>query len=359
MVQFDRAPKRRKRRWGPIVVGLLFLFAAIGISIDHFANYFRELSRYSDRSPSSLEEGSDARSDARTDTSFEKQMIGRTATGLPGFDTMPEGPERRVRNTDTSSITNFEEPLKMAQPREPAASEISLEAPKEDLKISLDPSTWKGGPQLLPNPLSISSVEGPRRRDIRGGGWVVIDVANSKIEPVELFKNPQRGVIEARYLDGRNVVNPSATGFPVVRGIPGLNPGGFEVFENPPCVVRYSGVSETEICEVRWKNIKLHFKFEAPVLAPEEPAPDFIFTTVSIDVGPGDLAKARWQPVVSFNESFHPIGDVNRDGYPDFYVESVTAADESGVQHLAVSSVIGDDRDVTYTLTTTRFRPRR
>ena len=350
MVHLDQNPLRSKRRWGPILVALLFLFAAIGISIDHFANYFREISRYSDRFPAGTFSAAqkiavkayEASTSAQFQSTFEK-----------AFEPVPK-----------------DEPLKSfdaSQKRAPAAAEVltdvstevSIEAPKEDLKISLDPSTWKGGAQLLPNPLYISSVESPRGRDIRGGGWVVIDVANSKIEPVELFKNPKRGVIEAKYLDGRKVVNPTTTGFPVVRGVPGLNPGGFEVFENPPCAVRYSGVSETETCEVRWRNSKLHFKFEAPVLNLEEPAQDFIFTTVSIDVGPGDLSRARWEPVVSFNESFHPIGDANRDGYPDFYVESVTGYDESGVQHLVVSAVSGEDSVVSYSKVTTRFRPRR
>lgn len=303
-----------------------------------------------DRESSSLAQSDTPASESR----MNDIAIENSRSHLPAAIPWPDMPESRRRKTATGpSVDDFEEPIVMAAPREPATAEFSYESAPEDLKISQEPSLWKGGAQLLPEPMYVSQLDQKKSPDIRGGGWVAIDVAKSEIVPVELFKAPKRQgqsrrVIEAKYVDGR-AVSPTETGFPIVRGMPGLQPGQFHVFENPPCLVRYSGVSEEEVCEITLRGSKIRYKFEPPVIPEGETAPDFIFSNVYVDLGRG-----RWKKIASFNESFHPIGDANRDGAPDFYVESVTDFDESGSHVLLLSKSNQDEID--YTSYVARFK---
>ena len=302
--------------------------------------------------------------EASNGTGSTESDIGRVDSTLPEAVPWPEMPERKKRSAKGEQPPEIDEPIVMARGHRRKPAEFNFETPPEDLKISLGPSSWKGGPQILPAPMFVSQLREKGNLDIRGGGWLVVDVVQSKIVPVELFKAPKRvghssRVIEAKYTDGRDVVNPTETGFPIIRGVYGMQPGGFEVFENPPCLVRYTTVNEEEICEITLRNSKYRYKFEPPVLAPDAPVPEFIFSSVYLET-----SRGKWTKIISFNESFHPIGDVNRDGAPDFYVKSVTAADESGTLTLLLSNnhssnqSSDDGVETSYTTHQVRFRSR-
>ncbi|MDX9730180.1 MAG: hypothetical protein RBT63_00280 [Bdellovibrionales bacterium] len=219
----------------------------------------------------------------------------------------------------------------------------------EVLKIDTNGAFWNGAAQLLPNPLYVAQLGRKGFPDIRGGGWMAIDIARSEIVPVELFKAPISSyaparLIEAKYMDGRplEIMNGMNTGFPVFRGLSGLVPGRFEVVENPPCLVRYAGVLEDEICRVRLSHPSasignVQFKFEAPKPVEGVAPSEYPFSKVYVL-----SLRGQWREMASFNESFHPIGDPNRDGYPDFYVESVFDDGGNG-QHVLLLSYEADD----------------
>ncbi len=366
--------QKSRRRLAPILVAALFFIAACGISVDFFAGQManRRAERLAERSPANtstalnggraIHEEKEPNPSAVSDDVGVSQLasngketssedLGRMDSTLPEAVPWPEIPERKKRSINSEPLPEVDEEIAMARGHRRQLPEVSFETPPEDLKISLGPSSWKGGPQILPDPMFVSQLREKGSLDIRGGGWLVVDIAQSKIVPVELFKAPKRAgdlrrVIEAKYVDGRDVVNPTDTGFPIIRGVYGMQPGGFEVFENPPCLVRYTTVNEEEICEVTLRNAKYRYKFSPPVLDPKEPVPDFIFSSVYLET-----ARGQWKKIISFNESFHPIGDVNRDGAPDFYVKSVTAADESGTLTLLLSN-----QESNYTPYNVRFR---
>jgi hypothetical protein len=374
--------QKSRRRAGPIIIGILFFLAACGISLDFLAEQFgaRRVvdevavvptnsktggalpgTRSTEGSSLSQDAAVDSVSSSKAESSsgeravagqadpFVDDMsmigpespIGRSGSSLPSVDPWPMD-NRRNRKQGASKDSGgdpADEPFEMARGQKRAPAEFEYEEAPEDLKISTEKSKWKGAPQLLPSPMYVSQLSDKRSLDIRGEGWVVIDVSNSQIKKVELFKSKakavnERRVIEAKYVDGSAVLNPSSSGFAIVRGIPNLEPGGFEVFENPPCLVRFSNASDEEFCDVTVRGNRARFKFSPPIVPAEGPQPDFIFTDVFFEVGRGN-----WKKIISFNESFQPIGDPNRDGYPDFLVESVTGYDESGVHVLLISQV--------------------
>lgn len=377
--------KRERRRLAPILVALLFFLAACMISVDFFASQLKgrePASVISTSSPKSLEESEFAWNSAKSQneepsslpvaTARDSQetvvadngpdgegQIGRVDSQLPAVTPWPASNGRARRSINSEPLPEADvEDVGYIRGRKRALPEFSYEGPQEDLKISLTGSTWKGGPQVLPDPMFVNQLREKGNLDIRGGGWMVVDVVHSKITPVELFKAPPKSgasrMIEAKYVDGRDVVNPTETGFPIVRGIPGMLAGGIEVFENPACLVRYSNSMEEETCDLVLRGTRFRFKFVPPAVDPEKPTPDFIFTDVMLETG-----RDRWTKIISFNESFHPIGDVNRDGAPDFYVRSVTSHDESGVLTLLLStSTSGDTAQTTYKPYNVRFKSR-
>ncbi len=273
---------------------------------------------------------------------------------LPFAEPMPASSEASKRSRAPSAIDAPEAELNIVRDRKPAQTEVSIDSKEEDFRLSLAPSKWNGKPQLLPIPMLVSDMSEKRASDIRGPGWIAIDIAKSQIIPVELFKGlPKSGVakamIEARRLDGREVLSSMNTGFPIVRGVSDLRVGSFEVFENPPCSVRFGGVPETEMCEISLRNSKVRYKFEPPKVGEFDARSGLELSDVYIEVAPG-----RWKQIGSFNENFYPIGDANRDGFPDFYAESVTSNDNSGVQTLILSHQQGDSVD--YLSYSARFR---
>lgn len=352
-----------------MLVALLFFFTACFISVDFFISQIKNRApaslavSISENPESSLEENSleTSQEEAQNfaDSSLAKGSfdVERENSELPQATDGPEAGTKVRRSVSGESLPEMEsEEIGYVRGRKRALPEFSYEREPESLKISLTGSTWKGGPQVLPDPMFVSQLREKGTPDIRGGGWVVVDVVQSKITPVELFKAPARRganrMIEAKYIDGRSVVNPSETGFPIVRGVPGMQAGDIEVFENPPCLVRYSNSLEEENCDLVLRGSRFRFKFVPPKVDPEAPTPDFIFTEVLLETGRG-----RWTKIISFNESFHPIGDVNRDGAPDFYVRSVTAHDESGILTLLLShSTSGNFAETKYWPYSVRFK---
>ncbi|CAN5652218.1 hypothetical protein BH10BDE1_BH10BDE1_26380 [soil metagenome] len=391
-LSLEPSQKPRRRRAGPIVIGILFFLAACGVSLDFLTEQFGEESSVEQASVHTVNpklnlptvsanptempsrslaaptgassDGAGERKVAGTADPFiddmsmvgPESLTGRSDSTLPLSNPWPnEGhhPRKQAASTNTG-IDPADEPFEMARGKTRAPAQFDYETAPEDLKISTEPSKWRGVPQVLPSPMYVSQLKEKRSLDIRGGGWVMIDVNKSQITNVELFKaapkaSGERRVIEAKYADGNAIVNPNSAGFAIVRGVPGLLPGGFEVFENPPCLVRFSNANEEETCDVIVRGNRARFKFTPPVLPAEGPAPDFIFSDVFFETGRG-----TWKKIISFNESFHPLGDPNRDGYPDFLVESVTGYDESGVQVLLMS--YAHDDIVEYVPYTTRFK---
>lgn len=248
-----------------------------------------------------------------------------------------------------ASVDAVEENVKTAAPD-------SLKA--DGLKIQTDSIFWKGGAELLPNPLYVAQLGRTGTREIRGGGWAAIDVANSRITNVELYRaeNDELGrrVVEAKDLQGHLAMSPYRNGFPIVRGVRGLKPGRFEVFENPPCLVRAMVSQEDEDCEVEFHGEVFHYRFEAaqmnPNVSTEFPMGRVLF----------ESDRGVWVEIASFNESFQPLGDPNRDGVPDFYAESVTTSDgasrESGYHVLLMSNRRSADEPIEYSSYTAPFR---
>lgn len=245
---------------------------------------------------------------------------------------------------------------KRNEKRMPANAEASESA--EDLRFDTNVELWNGKAQLLPNPMFIEQLASKRARDVRGGGWMVIDSAKGEIQAVELFKASSkkytsRQAIEAKIVlsQGGRVLNTVNTGFPIVRGIPGIVQGRYEVAELPQCLVRYAIVMADEVCVAprpRGAGDSFRFRFEAPLVGPDSDDSEFKFTTVYIESPAG-----QWTEIGSFNESFTPIGDPNRDGVPDFYLESVTESNESGRHDLLISNQLGDV--IQYTVYSARF----
>ncbi len=333
-------PKKRRRQVGPVIIAVLFLLAACGISIDFFARQILETAEVLVPStPMNAAEHvqAEAEPDSRRidspDSKFTASQI-PSSESLRGYQNHKARPVGRLPSSEDAT-----DGVGIVRDRESGVPELSLDQKEEDYKISLSPNKWNKTSQLLPNPMFVSQLRGRGAVEIRGGGWVAVDIAKSQIVPVELFrgKSGARPVIEARRLDGREIVTASNTGFPIVRGVSDLRVGNFEVFENPPCMVRFSGVTEDEVCEITLRNQRIRYRFEAPVLGTDAFRPDNVQSNVSIDVGRGN-----WVMVGSFNNNFHPIGDANRDGYPDFYAESVTGNDESGTQTLLISHLRDD-----------------
>lgn len=240
--------------------------------------------------------------------------------------------------------------------RLPANSEAADSV--ENLRFDTNVELWNGKAQLLPNPMFIEQLANKRARDVRGGGWMVIDSAKGEIQSVELFKASSkkytsRQVIEAKTVlsQGGRVLNTVNTGFPIVRGIPEVVQGRYEVAETPQCLVRYAIVMTDEVCTVqrpRGAGDSFRFRFEGPLVGPDSDDSEFKFTTVYIESPAG-----QWTEIGSFNESFTPIGDPNRDGVPDFYLESVTESNESGRHDLLISNQLGDI--IQYTVYSARF----
>lgn len=375
-LQLNRASRRRV---GPVVVGILFFIAACGISLDFLARQF-EIHRHPAPgvvspivalrgAPNAGPRGAPnvapniAPTVAVNEDPFADDLsmigpdspIGRSDSSLPFSSPWPTQVRRTQNPSERASEADpADEPIEMARGKVRAPAQFEYEAPPEDLKIDLNPSLWKGAPQLLPSPMYVSQLTERRALDIRGDGWVIIDVNRAQILKVELFKSRagsinERRVIEAKYPGGSEVVNPNRAGFVIARGIPRLQPGGFEVFENPDCLTRFSNVRNEEICEVTVRGNKTRFKFKPPVPPAEGPLPDFMLSDVFVDMG-----KLGWKQITAFNENFYPLGDPNRDGYPDFLVESITGADESGV-HILLMSEAGES-GTDYTPYTARFK---
>ncbi len=262
---------------------------------------------------------------------------------LPGSDGYPEqAAQGLIGRLASPKSKNLSAAKGSPEKRLPANAESV-----EDLRFDTNADLWNGNAQLLPNPMFLEQLNGKRSRDIRGGGWLVVDSAKGEIQNVELFKASSnkytsRQAIEAKVVlsQGGRVLNTVNTGFPVVRGIPGLVSGKYEVAETPQCLVRYSIVMVDEICVVqrpRASGGAFRFRFEAPLVGPDSEESEFKFTTVYIESPSGE-----WTEIGSFNESFVPIGDPNRDGVPDFYLESVTESNESGRHDLLISGQVGD-----------------
>jgi hypothetical protein len=242
----------------------------------------------------------------------------------------------------------------------------------QNLRFDDNEPLWNGKAQLLPNPMFVEQLTSKRMKAIRGGGWMAIDLARGEIWPVELFKSTSvnftsRAVIEAKVVrlaqngQGR-VLNTVNTGIPVVRGISGIVPGTYEVPETPACLVRYSVVTKEEVCSAMRPRsaggAQIRFRFEPPVASsaiaedgsvdPLSEDGDFQFTTVYVESQNG-----KWLEIGTFNESFTPIGDANRDGFPDFYLESLSDSSSGGRHDLLISSPSGDG--VVYTTYSARF----
>lgn len=351
MLNFRRSEYSTKRRnqAGPVIVAILFLLLACGISIDFFAGRF-----FNDAT-----EGARAVVGSAVDTAVDSGFaVGNFLGGLAGPETtradrtklpfaepLPAYADPVSRARAPSSMPEQEPELAIVRDRKPSQQEISLEVKEEEYKLLLSPSKWNGKPQLLPIPMLVSQMEEKRATDIRGAGWVAIDIARAEIIPVELFRGKQKPgggkpFIEARRLDGREIVSSSNTGFPIVRGVKDLRVGNFQVFENPPCSVRFGGVAENEICDISLRNSKIRYKFEPPALGEYDMRSGLELSNVYVDVGRGN-----WKQIGSFNENFYPIGDANRDGFPDFYAESVTSDDNSGLQTLLISHPHDDTVD--------------
>lgn len=278
---------------------------------------------------------------------------------LPGAEGYPEqaaqgligrlAPHRRQTSDPAGSTSKTEK-------RVPANSE-SIEN-VEELRFDTNVDLWNGKAQLLPNPMFLEQLASKRARDVRGGGWMVIDSAKGEIQRVELFKASSktytsRTAIEAKVVlsQGGRVLNTVNTGFPIVRGIPGIVQGSYEVSETPQCLVRYSIVMTDDVCTVpraRGAGGSFRFRFEAPLVGADSDDSEFKFTTVYVESPEG-----QWNEIGSFNESFTPIGDPNRDGVPDFYLESVTESNESGRHDLLISNLVGDV--IQYTVYSARF----
>lgn len=278
---------------------------------------------------------------------------------LPGADGYPEqaaqgligrlAPNRRQTSEPTESSSKTEKRL-------PANSESAGNV--EELRFDTNVDLWNGKAQLLPNPMFLEQLASKRARDVRGGGWMVIDSAKGEIQRVELFKASSktytsRTAIEAKVVlsQGGRVLNTVNTGFPIVRGIPGIVQGSYEVSETPQCLVRYSIVMTDDVCNVpraRGAGGSFRFRFEAPLVGADSDDSEFKFTTVYVESPEG-----QWSEIGSFNESFTPIGDPNRDGVPDFYLESVTESNESGRHDLLISNLVGDV--IQYTVYSARF----
>lgn len=242
----------------------------------------------------------------------------------------------------------------------------------QNLKFEDQEPIWNGKAQLLPNPMFVEQLTSRRMKAIRGGGWVAIDLARGEIFPVELFKSSSlnytsRAVIEARLVqvsrDGQSrVLNTVNTDIPVVRGIPGVVAGSYEVPETPACLARYSVVTREEVCSAPRPRsaggAQIRFRFEPPAASavipeggtadPLSEDGDFQFTTVYVESRPG-----TWLEIGTFNESFTPIGDPNRDGYPDFYLETLSENSSGGRHDLLMSSPQGDG--VVYNTYSARF----
>lgn len=242
-------------------------------------------------------------------------------------DSVDQESEQAAENSNPASFENVENP--------------------EELRFDTNQDLWNGTAQLLPNPMFVEQLVSKRARDIRGGGWMAIDSAKGEIQRVELFKASSKKytsgqAIEAKVVlsqDGR-VLNTVNTGFPIVRGIQGIVQGPFDVPEIPSCLVHYAIVMTDKICDVprpRGAGGALRFRFEAPLVGADSAESDFKFTTVYVESPEGE-----WTEIGSFNESFTPIGDPNRDGVPDFYLESVTESNERGWHDLLISNQTGD-----------------
>lgn len=360
--------KRSRRQIGPIIVAIFFLLAACGLSFDFFAEQM--LSGESDAfdptaftapppkrsAPASEVNGELNREESGKENSDANGLDGAIPTAIPSTESLPRfaGPKKRRSAGRLPSSEDEIGDVGIVRDRQYPVPEINLDVKEDSYKINLSRKHWKGNPQLLPSPMFVSQLRENKRGDIRGGGWIAIDIAKSQIIPVELFKGKSGAhpVIEAKRLDGHEIVTSSNTGFPISRGIPDLLVGPIDVFENPPCLVRFGGVTETEICEVTLKALRIRYKFEPPFVAPDETRSDNALSTVWIDAGLGN-----WVQIGSFNENFYPLGDANHDGYPDFFSESVTGSDESGVQSLLMSHLSSDK--IEYLSYETRYRSAR
>lgn len=274
---------------------------------------------------------------------------------LPGADGYPEQAAQGLIGRLAPNRRN-PEGKNTPEKRVPASSDSV--ASVDELRFDTNVDLWNGKAQLLPNPMFLEQLASKRARDVRGGGWMVIDSAKGEIQRVELFKASSktytsRQAIEAKVVlsQGGRVLNTVNTGFPIVRGIPGIVQGSYEVSETPQCLVRYSIVMTDEVCNVprpRGAGGSFRFRFEAPLVGPDSDDSEFKFTTVYIESPEG-----QWSEIGSFNESFTPIGDPNRDGVPDFYLESVTESNESGRHDLLISNLVGDV--IQYTVYSARF----
>ncbi|MDZ4084566.1 MAG: hypothetical protein U1E10_16600 [Bdellovibrionales bacterium] len=274
---------------------------------------------------------------------------------LPGADGYPEQAAQGLIGRLAPNRKN-PEGKNTPEKRVPASSDSV--ASVDELRFDTNVDLWNGKAQLLPNPMFLEQLASKRARDVRGGGWMVIDSAKGEIQRVELFKASSktytsRQAIEAKVVlsQGGRVLNTVNTGFPIVRGIPGIVQGSYEVSETPQCLVRYSIVMTDEVCNVprpRGAGGSFRFRFEAPLVGPDSDDSEFKFTTVYIESPEG-----QWSEIGSFNESFTPIGDPNRDGVPDFYLESVTESNESGRHDLLISNLVGDV--IQYTVYSARF----
>lgn len=260
--------------------------------------------------------------------------------------TDPQVPEERVKSAarKPAGILNWEDGQSL-----------------QNLKFEDQEPLWNGKAQLLPNPMFVEQLTSSRMKAIRGGGWMAIDLARGEIFPVELFKSlslsyTSRAVIEARLVqvsrDGQSrILNTVNTDIPVVRGVPGVVAGSYEVPETTACLARYALVTREEICATPRPRsaggAQIRFRFEPPVASaviPEGGAADplsedgdFQFTTVYVESRPG-----TWLEIGTFNESFTPIGDPNHDGYPDFYLETLSENSSGGRHDLLMSSSQGD-----------------
>lgn len=274
---------------------------------------------------------------------------------------------------ETEAETEAVASSKMTASRKPANVEVWESGDSlQNLKFDDNEPLWSGKAQLLPNPMFVEQLNSKRMKAIRGGGWMAIDLARGEIWPVELFKSTSvnftsRAVIEAKVVrvaqDGHGrVLNTVNTGIPVVRGIPGVVSGSYEVPETPGCLARYAVVTKEEVCSAPRPRsaggAQIRFRFEPPVASaavsedgstdPLSEDGDFQFTTVYVETVPG-----RWLEIGTFNESFTPIGDANRDGYPDFYLESLSETSSGGRHDLLISSPQGEG--VVYTTYSARF----
>jgi hypothetical protein len=286
--------------------------------------------------------------------------------------------ERFSERVPSGSDHPFDDPMEKSlavdnnAAREPASIPVWEDGHSlESLKFLSEQEVWDGKAQLLPNPMFVEELTTQRMKALRGAGWLAIDLGRGEVLPVELFKSSSskytsRAVVEAKVveksLDGRShVLNTVNTGIPVIRGIDGIAAGKYEVPETPSCLVRYGNVRKEEHCLVVGPQTsssvyQLRFRFDPPdssfskeTPSSDRPASDtlssdafldvdeFEFTTVYVQSQPG-----KWLEIGTFNESFQPIGDPNHDGYPDFYLESLTETSSNGRHDLLISSVQGE-----------------